>query len=128
MNKQFAEVAARYVKAAPSLTHAQEVTRLYRHSLKLLMSWAIDHEVIAEEAEKIREQFDANKDLPPNSGYVLCFVFLSLSFSTLQSLNTIVYRLFRFIFIFVPTSAFVDLTRLFLPPTSLFFFAAPPED
>eukprot|EP00940_MAST-03C_sp_MAST-3C-sp2_P000672 g672.t1 len=68
MNKQFAEVAARYVKAAPNLTHKQNVTRLYRHSLKILASWAIDHEIIAQEAEKIRSQFDANKGLEPESG------------------------------------------------------------
>ena len=68
MNKQFAEVASRYVKASPILTHSQEVTRLYRHSLKLLMSWGIDSDLIAEEAEKIRGDFEKNKNLQLNSG------------------------------------------------------------
>ena len=68
MNKHFAEVAARYVKAKPELSHAQQVTRLYRHSLKLLASWAIDHEIIASEALKIRDEFDTNRHLTPDSG------------------------------------------------------------
>jgi hypothetical protein len=37
---------------------AQEVQRLYRASLRLLDSWAIDRHVFLDEAEKIRNQFD----------------------------------------------------------------------
>ena len=36
------------------LTHQQRVTRLYRHSLKALQSWAIDRSIINDEATKIR--------------------------------------------------------------------------
>ena len=82
MNKHFREVASRYVKAKPDLSHSQQVTRLYRHSLKLLASWAIDHEIIGEEARKIRDEFDANRHLEPNSGYVKSRVLESLDLST----------------------------------------------
>lgn len=46
----------------------QEVCRLYRSALRLLNSWAIDREVFLDEAEKIRNEFDAHKDLPVESG------------------------------------------------------------
>ena len=70
------------MKAKPDLSHSQQVTRLYRHSLKLLASWAIDHEIIGEEARKIRDEFDANRHLEPNSGYVKSRVLESLDLST----------------------------------------------
>ena len=54
----------------PRLTHRQKVTRLYRHSLRLLMSWAVDREIICDEAEKIRAEFDKYKHLPKDSGCV----------------------------------------------------------
>ena len=53
------------------VTHQQEVTRLYRRSLKLLQSWAIAKDVINEEALKIRASFDKNKHLAPEAPYVL---------------------------------------------------------
>jgi NADH dehydrogenase (ubiquinone) 1 beta subcomplex subunit 9 len=34
---------------------------LYRHSLKLLLSWAIDRDIFNEEATKLRARFDANR-------------------------------------------------------------------
>ena len=68
MNKSFREVANRYVRAAPVLSHKQEATRLYRSSLKCLMAWAIDFEIIETEATKIRADFDKNRNLAQNSG------------------------------------------------------------
>ena len=45
------------------LTHAQRVTRLYRNSLKHLLSWTIDRALWRAEALKLRALFDASKDL-----------------------------------------------------------------
>ena len=45
------------------LTHTQRVTRLYRRSLKHLLSWAIDRPLWREKALDLRERFDANKDV-----------------------------------------------------------------
>ena len=59
MNSAFAAVRAEFITTG-SLTHTQKVTRLYRHSLKAMMSWAIDRQIINEEATKIRARFDAN--------------------------------------------------------------------
>lgn len=44
-----------------ALTHAQRVTRLYRRSLKHLLSWTIDRQVWREQAVELRARFDANK-------------------------------------------------------------------
>jgi hypothetical protein len=69
MNKTFQEVAAAY-RVVQTLSHAQQVTRMYRRALRTLDSWAIDRELFNEEATKIRAKFDANKALPATSGYV----------------------------------------------------------
>lgn len=61
------EVAQTY-KAVLSLTHKQRVTRLYRRSLQLLISWSGDREIFLTEAEKIRASFDSAKHLDPSSG------------------------------------------------------------
>jgi|TARA_B110000091_G_C13338211_1_gene279155 hypothetical protein len=53
--------------ALTELTHQQTVTRLYRHSLKCMMSWAIMKEIINEEAAVIRARFEANRDVAPES-------------------------------------------------------------
>ena len=45
------------------LSHSQRVIRLYRNSLKHLLSWTIDRGVWREEAVVLRARFDANKDL-----------------------------------------------------------------
>ena len=44
-------------------THAQRVTRLYRRSLKHLLSWCIDRSLWREEALKLRDRFDAAKNV-----------------------------------------------------------------
>jgi hypothetical protein len=42
-----------------------QVARLYRKSLKVLSSWAIDRDIINDEATKIRSQFDAERGCKP---------------------------------------------------------------
>ena len=49
--------------ALAELTHAQRVTRLYRNSLKHLLSWCIDRRTWRMEAVQLRDRFDANKDI-----------------------------------------------------------------
>jgi len=46
------------------LAHRVRVMRLYRHSLKQMMSWAIQKSLIYEEFKNIRSQFEANKNVP----------------------------------------------------------------
>ena len=46
--------------APQQLNHAQRVTRLYRRSLKHLLSWAIDRPLWREKALDLRDRFDAN--------------------------------------------------------------------
>ena len=48
---------------ARQLTHQQRVTRLYRNSLKHLLSWAMNREAWREEAVLLRQKFDENKSL-----------------------------------------------------------------
>ena len=55
--------SAETMASSLSLTHAQRVTRLYRNSLKHLLSWTVDREVWRSEALKLRAVFDENKDL-----------------------------------------------------------------
>lgn len=47
---------------ARGITHQQRVTRLYRNSLKHLLSWCIGREGWRNEALALRARFDANKD------------------------------------------------------------------
>lgn len=61
------EVAQTY-KAVVNLTHKQRATRLYRRSMRLLISWTGDRELYLSEAEKIRAAFDATKHIDPSSG------------------------------------------------------------
>jgi NADH dehydrogenase (ubiquinone) 1 beta subcomplex subunit 9 len=37
------------------------VSRLYRHSLRTLLSWAVDRDIFNEEATKLRARFDASR-------------------------------------------------------------------
>ena len=46
-----------------ALSHAQKVTRLYRKSLKHLLSWTIDRALWRQQALELRARFDAHKDL-----------------------------------------------------------------
>ena len=47
--------------ASQAITHAQRVTRLYRHALKNSLSWCIDRATWRAEALEIRARFDGNK-------------------------------------------------------------------
>jgi NADH dehydrogenase (ubiquinone) 1 beta subcomplex subunit 9 len=46
------------------LAHRVRVMRLYRHSLKQMASWAVQKSLIFEEFVNIRNQFEANRDVP----------------------------------------------------------------
>ena len=46
---------------AKGITHQQRVMRLYRNSLKHLLSWCIDRQLWRREAMKLRDRFDENK-------------------------------------------------------------------
>ena len=67
MNAAFKSATQWMRPAAPLLTHQQTVTRLYRASLKCMMSWAIQRDIINEEAFNIRQRFEANRDVAPDS-------------------------------------------------------------
>mmetsp|Transcript_4915 Transcript_4915/g.16110 ORF Transcript_4915/g.16110 Transcript_4915/m.16110 type:complete len:158 (+) Transcript_4915:126-599(+) len=67
MNSTFAKAVQQFKSAPPVLTHAQRVCRLYREALKLTSSWSVLREIFVMEADKLRAEFDANKDVDPNS-------------------------------------------------------------
>jgi len=43
--------------------HSLRVMKLYRHSLKNLMNWAVHRELFIERGFELRAQFDANKGI-----------------------------------------------------------------
>lgn len=45
------------------LSHAQKVTRLYRKTLKNMLSWTVYREVWREDACELRTIFDKNKNV-----------------------------------------------------------------
>ena len=49
------------MSTSQALTHAQKVTRLYRKSLKNMLSWTIVRQVWREDAVELRAIFDENK-------------------------------------------------------------------
>lgn len=65
MNSAFREAAAQVSQKPTALTRSQQVARLYRHSLKLLLNWCIDREIFNQEALSIRSQFDSNRNVSP---------------------------------------------------------------
>jgi hypothetical protein len=67
MNAAFKSATQWMRPASPALTHQQVVTRLYRQSLKVMMSWAINKEIINNEAYVIRGRFEKNRQLEPSS-------------------------------------------------------------
>ena len=68
MNRSFAQVlqASRNHAEGP-LSHKQIVTRLYRQSLRLAFSWAIDRNLWLDKAEEIRWRFDSVKGRPSDA-------------------------------------------------------------
>ncbi|KAF0693640.1 Aste57867_15411 [Aphanomyces stellatus] len=67
LNQAFLQAALSAQGALPVLSHKQQVTRLYKRSLKLLDSWVIDRRLWNEEATNIRAQFNANKHVEINA-------------------------------------------------------------
>ncbi|CAM9829900.1 unnamed protein product [Pylaiella littoralis] len=67
MNSTFRGAAAQFISKQHPITHQQEVCRLYRASLKLLDSWAIDRTIFNDEATKIRASFDEGSKCGPDS-------------------------------------------------------------
>ena len=67
MDASFRAAAAQYRQAAPKLTHAQRVCRLYRNALKTQNSWAVDRQVFIAEADKMRAEFDKHASLAATS-------------------------------------------------------------
>jgi NADH dehydrogenase (ubiquinone) 1 beta subcomplex subunit 9 len=62
MNKAFTAVAFEAKNHfQPTPNHTQQVQRLYRASLRVLQSWAVDRQVFLSEAEQLRKRFDQNK-------------------------------------------------------------------
>ncbi|GMI51254.1 hypothetical protein ScalyP_jg5905 [Parmales sp. scaly parma] len=65
MNNAFQAVRANMRQQPVTLSHRVTVVRLYRHSLKLLGSWAVDRGIFCDEADKIRAEFETNRDCTP---------------------------------------------------------------
>ena len=66
MNSHFLSAVAPYIKQEV-LTHQQQVCRLYKHSLKCLMSWSTNRDIFMEQATILRKRFRDNANLDPNS-------------------------------------------------------------
>mmetsp|Transcript_2056 Transcript_2056/g.4661 ORF Transcript_2056/g.4661 Transcript_2056/m.4661 type:complete len:83 (+) Transcript_2056:67-315(+) len=65
LNDVFQQAADQARQKLPQLTQNQQVTRLYRNSLKVLNSWAIDRDIFNEEATKLRARFDESRGCNP---------------------------------------------------------------
>ncbi|CAM9803489.1 unnamed protein product [Laminaria digitata] len=66
MNSTFRGAAAQFISKQHPITHKQEVCRLYRASLKLLDSWAVDRTIFNEEATAMRKMFDEGSTCEPD--------------------------------------------------------------
>ena len=66
LDKAFQATVAAY-KPIVQLSHKQEVMRLYRKCLRNLNSWVESRDLLNEEASKVRSEFNANKNIPPES-------------------------------------------------------------
>eukprot|EP00904_Undaria_pinnatifida_P000419 jgi/Undpi1/10378/HiC_scaffold_29.g12828.m1 len=65
MNSTFRGAAAQFISKQHPITHQQEVCRLYRASLKLLDSWAVDRTIFNTEATAMRKMFDEGSTCEP---------------------------------------------------------------
>ncbi len=63
MNKSFQKVVNFY-KPTVNLAHKNVVMRLYRQSLRTIISWCESREVFNFEASKLRIRFNENTDIP----------------------------------------------------------------
>jgi len=59
----FEAVAAQARNKVGPLTHAQEVTRLYKESLKVLFAWTVDRRIFLDQADLLRARFDEPKTM-----------------------------------------------------------------
>ena len=66
MNREFLAACNYFVKST-TLTHQQQVCRLYRDCLKTAFSWASTRDLYLKDAQKIREEFRKNAALDPES-------------------------------------------------------------
>mmetsp|Transcript_22045 Transcript_22045/g.43350 ORF Transcript_22045/g.43350 Transcript_22045/m.43350 type:complete len:154 (+) Transcript_22045:58-519(+) len=70
MDKFFRAAVAQVKHHEGPLSHKQRVTRLYRKSLKMLMSYAVDRQVFYEASDELRARFDAVKSVDAGRGAV----------------------------------------------------------
>jgi len=63
----FQEVQA-YYRNPVNLNHTQRVTRLYRQSLRVLESWAVNREIFNTKATELRARFNEHKNISADSG------------------------------------------------------------
>lgn len=63
--------AARAAAWEPGISHAQKVTRLYRHSMRTARDWLIDYELWVKECAEIQTRFRANKNKSLTEGKFL---------------------------------------------------------
>ena len=59
----FKAVANQAQRIAPKITHQHRVMRLYRKSLKTMISWAFQRDLVNQEADRIRAEFDACRNM-----------------------------------------------------------------
>lgn len=72
LNTSFRRILNWARQPKPILNHSQRVTRLYRQSLKLTFSWTMDRDIFLDQADKLRDEFDANKNLTlPQADYYI---------------------------------------------------------
>ncbi len=61
------KAAANFYKRAPrQLGHKATVVQLYRHSLKAVVSWGVDRDLINREASRVRGLFEENRHATPD--------------------------------------------------------------
>ncbi|CAM9551832.1 unnamed protein product [Discosporangium mesarthrocarpum] len=68
MNSSFRAASSQFFSKQQSITHQQEVCRLYRNALRLLDSWVVDRALFNEEATILRAKFNEGAQCDPESG------------------------------------------------------------
>lgn len=66
MDASFRAAATFFKRAPQQLGHKAKVVRLYRHSLKAVVSWAVDRDLVNSEASRIRGLFEENRNASPD--------------------------------------------------------------
>jgi hypothetical protein len=65
LNDVFLAGAKQARQKMPELTHNQKAAHLYRQSLRVMLSWAVDRDIFNEKATEIRARFDATRGASP---------------------------------------------------------------